>query len=85
MFIYIENIKLFILLLFFSTYLHALSPIDISKGKETISILEYSEVYFDKDNNQTIKEVLQKNLFKPYFESEINIGLKNNHLDKNKT
>ena len=76
MFIYIENIKSFILLLFFSTSLYALSPIDISKEKEAISILEYSEVYFDKDNNQTIKEVLQKNLFKPYLKSEINIGLK---------
>ncbi len=76
MFIYIENFKLSFLFLLLSTYLYALSPIDISKEKEVLSILELSEVYFDNDNNRTLKEVLQKNLFQPYIESEINTGVK---------
>ena len=76
MFIYIRNLKSYFLFLLLSTYLHALSPIDISKEKEVLSILELSEVYFDNDNNQTLKEVLYKNLFQPHIESEINTGVK---------
>ena len=73
MFYSIKNI--FILLLFFSSMLYPSITIDISKD-EKLSILKESSFYLDRDNNQTIKRLLSKNLFKPYNKSQINTGVK---------
>jgi len=72
-----KNLKLSLLLLLFIVKIHALSAIDISKEKKSFSLLESSELYFDNDNNQTLQDVLYKNLFQPYSKSQINTGVKN--------
>jgi two-component sensor histidine kinase len=74
--VYIGNLKIYILFLLFITNLHAGYSIDISKEKKHFSLLESSEVYFDRDNNKTLKELLQQHLFKPYTSSQINTGIK---------
>ena len=76
MFHYLKNLKLyFLLLLLFSIKATALPSIDISQEIQS-SILKESNLYLDKDNNLTIKNLITNNLLKPYNKSQINIGMK---------
>jgi len=74
LFNYIGNLKFYLLLLsIFSINLNAITMVEVSK-EESTSILEHSYVYLD-DKKLTLKEIVQRDYFKPYHEESINIGV----------
>jgi two-component sensor histidine kinase len=77
---YIKKLKLyFLLFLLLTIEAVALSSIDISQEIKG-SILKESNFYLDKDNNLTVKELIEGNVLKPYNKSQINVGLANTSI-----
>jgi len=69
----IQNIKI-IFIFFILLNIHGVADtIDISQNKQ-ISILEHSSIYIEEEQS-SIQEVLEYNLFKPYKKPYINIGV----------
>ena len=67
----IKNLKIyFLLFLIFSIHLNALSMVEVSEEK-SISLLEYSDVYFD-NKNLTKDELIKNKYLLPYLKSTIN-------------
>jgi len=70
-----KNLKLTLLLFFFfSLKLIASNTIDISHVDKG-SLLLQSSIYVDKSSKLSVFEVVKGNLFQPYFEPQVNIGI----------
>ncbi len=69
----INYLKKLLFLLSFSISLHA-STVDIAQNPK-IQLLVQSSIYFASDDSLTIKEIIEKNLFKPYNKTRVNTGV----------
>jgi len=74
---YISYVNIIIFLLLTPLYMMA-APVNISQNR-TISLLEHSYIYLDK-NAYTAQEIIERNLFTPYRKPYINTGVSNKNI-----
>ncbi len=72
-----KYLKYFLISIIILAYLplHA-KEVDLAKKNES-SILKQTELYFDKNNTKSLKEIIHKNLFQPYSKTYVNTGVDN--------